>query len=324
MENSRTATKVGVFVLIALILTALLLINFSKGRGLFTPSYRVLVLSENIGGLKSGAAVLMSGVPVGSVDSVDLAPDGKSVVLVTRILKQFSIHRDAHFEIEQSGFLGDQYVSIVATKNAAPPLQDGDRVQAQQPFNLQEAARSAMGLMTKLDAALARINGAVDRVDRTLLSENVLTNLSASAQHFLSVSERAESLVSEAQGLVHAQAPVVAGTISNFNVVSGSLVSVSSNLQSTLDAARPEMLAALHHAAEAVQDVKAIAADLQSGKGAAGALLKDDALRLQFSAAVSNMNTVSSNLARFGFLYSPKQPRRLTNDTRYTGRGPWR
>lgn len=324
MENSRTATKVGFFVLIALILTALLLINFSKGRGLFTPSYRVLVGSENVGGLKSGAAVLMSGVPVGSVDSIDLAPDGKSVVLVTRILKQFSIHRDAHFEIEQSGFLGDQYVSIVATKNAEPPLQDGDRVQAQQPFNLQEAARSAMGLMTKLDAALARINGAVDRVDRTLLSENVLTNLSGSAEHFRSVSERAESMVGEAQGLIHAQAPVVTGALSNFNVLSLSLVSVSSNLQSTLDAARPEVLTALHHASEAVQDVKAIAADLQSGKGAAGALLKDDALRLQFSAAVSNMNTVSSNLARFGLLYSPKQPRRLTNDTRYTGRGPGR
>ena len=61
MENSRTATKVGVFVFIALILIALLLVNFSKGRGLFTPSYRVLVGSENIGGLKPGAAVLMSG-----------------------------------------------------------------------------------------------------------------------------------------------------------------------------------------------------------------------------------------------------------------------
>ena len=324
MENSRTATKVGVFVFIALILIALLLVNFSKGRGLFTPSYRVLVGSENIGGLKPGAAVLMSGVPVGSVDSIDLAPDGKTVVLVARILKQFSIHRDARFEIEQSGFLGDQYVSIVATKNAEPPLQDGDRVQAQQPFNLQEAARSAMGLMSKLDAALARINGAVDRVDRTLLNENVLTNLSASVEHFRSTSERAESLVGDAQALIRTQSPVVAGTLSNFNVLSVALVSVSSNLQSTLDGARPEVLAALHHASEAVQDVKAITADLQAGRGAAGAVLKDEALRLQFTAAVSNMTTVSSNLARFGLLYTPKQPRRLTNDTRYTGRGPGR
>jgi phospholipid/cholesterol/gamma-HCH transport system substrate-binding protein len=324
MENSRTATKVGFFVLLALILIALLLVNFSKGRGLFTPSYRVYVGSENVGGLKAGASVLMSGVPVGSVDNIDLADGGKSVVITTRILKQFSIHKDARFEIEQSGFLGDQYVSIVAGKNTEPPLQDGDRVQAQQPFNLQEAARSAMGLMTKLDAALVRINGAVDRVDRTLLSDTVLTNLSASALHFRQVSERAEALVADAQVLVHSQSPVVASAISNFNTLSLSLVTVSSNLQSTLDAARPEALAALHGASEAVQEVKGIASDLQSGRGVAGALLKDEGIRLNFSSSISNMNTVSSNLARFGILYTPKQPRRLTNDTRYTGRGAGR
>ena len=63
-------------------------------------------------------------------------------------------------------------------------------------------------------------------------------------------------------------------------------------LQSTLDAARPEALAALHGASEAVQEVKAIATDLQAGRGVAGALLKDDGIRLNFSSAITNMNTV--------------------------------
>lgn len=324
MENSRNATKVGFFVLLALVLIALLLVNFSKGRGLFTPSYLVYVGSENVGGLKAGASVLMSGVPVGSVDSIDLTKDGRSVVITTRILKQFSIHRDARFEIEQSGFLGDQFVSIVAGKNEAPMLQDGDRVVAQQPFNIQEAARSAMGLMSKLDAALIRINGAVDRVDRTLLNEVVLTNLSASAVNIRSVSTRADALVTEAQALVHSQSPVIASAISNFNTLSFTLVGVSSNLSVTLDAARPEVVSVLHNASEAVQEIKTIAGDLQSGRGVAGALLKDEAMRLQFGSAVTNLNIVSSNLARFGILYTPKQPKRLTNDTRYTGRGAGR
>jgi len=324
MENSRNATKVGFFVLLALILIALLLVNFSKGRGLFTPSYLVYVGSENVGGLKAGASVLMSGVPVGSVDSIDLTKDGRSVVITTRILKQFAIHRDARFEIEQSGFLGDQFVSIVAGKNEEPMLQDGDRVVAQQPFNIQEAARSAMGLMSKLDAALIRINGAVDRVDRTLLNEAVLTNLSASAVNIRSVSARADALVSDAQSLVHSQSPVIASVISNFNTLSFTLVGVSSNLSVTLDAARPEVVSVLHNASDAVQEIKTIAGDLQSGRGVAGALLKDEAMRLQFGSAVTNLNIVSSNLARFGILYTPKQPKRLTNDVRYTGRGAGR
>ena len=324
MENPRTATKVGLFVLLALILTALLLVNFSKGRGLFTPSYRIVVGSENVGGLKSGASVLMSGVPVGSVESIELTEDGRSVLIITRILKRFSIHADARFEIEQSGFLGDQFVSIVAEKNVAPPLRDGDKVQAQAPFNIQEFARTGLGLMSKLDSAVTRINSAVERVDRTLLSDMVLTNLSASAVHFRAASERAEALLVDAQGLVREQRPAIATVITNFNILSLSLAASSSNLQSMLDSARPDVLATLHSASIAVQDVKSIASDLQAGRGVAGAVLKDDALNGQFNAAIANLNTVSSNLARFGILYTPKQPRRITNDARYTGRGAGR
>ena len=324
MENPRTATKVGLFVLLALILTALLLVNFSKGRGLFTPSYRVIVGSENVGGLKPGASVLMSGVPVGSVESIELTDDGRSVLIITRILKRFSIHADARFEIEQSGFLGDQFVSIVADKNASPPLRDGDKVQAQAPFNIQEFARTGLGLMSKLDSAVARINSAVERVDRTLLSDAVLTNLTASAVHFRAVSERAEALLVDAQGLVHEQRPAIATVVTNFNILSLSLVASSSNLQSMMDSARPEVLSTLRSASVAVEDVKSIASDLQAGRGVAGAVLKDDALKGQFNAAIANLNTASSNLARFGIFYTPKQPRRITNDTHYTGRGAGR
>ena len=53
----------------------------------------------------------------------------------------------------------------------------------------------------------------------------------------------------------------------------------------------------------------ALANDLDQGKGLAGAMFKDEELRANLSATLANLNTVSSNLARYGLLYKPKAPR---------------
>lgn len=324
MDSSRNATKVGLFVFLALMVIALLLVNFSKGRGLLTPSYRVTIRAENVGGLKAGAAVLVSGVPVGTVEVIELNADGRTVAITTRILKKFTIYADARFEVEQSGFLGDQYISVVPTKNEKEALKDGAVVRAQVPFNLQEAARSAVGLMQKLDTAVDRINGAVTRVDKMLLSEQVLTNLAATAVTFRRVSERAEAAVGDVQGVIATNGPMVGLAFSNLNTLSLTLITTASNLQAAIDSAKPELQTALHGAAAAASDLKLITADLQAGKGIAGAALKDEALRAQFGEMVGSLATVSSNLAKFGLLHKPKTGLKLTNDVRYSGRGAGR
>jgi phospholipid/cholesterol/gamma-HCH transport system substrate-binding protein len=324
MDSSRNATKVGLFVAAALTIIALLLLNFSKGASLLTPVYRVHVISENVGGLIPDAKVLMSGVQVGSVEALELAADGRAVNITLKILKKYAIHADARFEIEQSGFLGDQFVSIVPEKNVREVLADGAQVTAQKPFNLQEAARSAVGLMQKLDTAVERINGAVARVDKLLLNETVLTNLAATAENFRKVSTDAQAAVSDVRGVVATNSPMITLTLSNLNSLSVTLQGVGTNLNSTLDSARPELQTALHNASEATHDLKELFAGLQRGEGMAGAALKDDGLRGQFGAVVTNLTTVSSNLAKFGILYKPKSTVPLTNNTHYTGRGPGR
>src|SRR5204862_2868239 len=81
MSHPRLEWKVGLFVFIGLALLAGLLLEFSKGLSLFRPTYQIYLRAENIGGLKPRADVLMSGVQVGTVSAIQLAPDGKSVTI---------------------------------------------------------------------------------------------------------------------------------------------------------------------------------------------------------------------------------------------------
>jgi len=117
MSKSRLEWKVGVFVFIGLVLLAVLMLGFSKGLTFFGPTYDIYLRSANVGGLKTRAGVLMSGVQVGTVSDIKLAPSGTNVTITLRILSTYVIYHDARFTIEQSGFLGDQYVGIVPTKN---------------------------------------------------------------------------------------------------------------------------------------------------------------------------------------------------------------
>lgn len=317
--------KVGLFVAFTLAVIAGMILNFSKSRGVFTPSLTFDIVAERVGGLKVGAPVALSGVPIGSVSGIDLTDDRRSVKITVRVVKKYPIHADAKFGIEQSGFLGDEFVSIVPQKNEKPPLENGATVRAETPFNLQDAARSATALLGKLDTAVERINSAVERVDQKLLTEATLTNLSETAVNFRLASAEATEALHDVRRLVTNNSPTITATFSNLNTLSVQLATVATNVDGFLAEQKPAIGEVLGNASAATADLKSMTADLRAGRGVAGALLADEALRLQLGGALTNMATVSSNLARFGILYKPPQPRKvLTNQVKYTGRDPWK
>ncbi len=313
------------FVAFTLLVIAGMILNFSKGRGLFAPSYTIHIMCERVGGLKVGAPVALSGVPVGNVTEIGLSADIRSVEITARILKKYPIHGDAKFGIEQSGFLGDEYVSIVPQSNAKNPLSNGAVVKAESPFNLQDAAKSATSLLSKLDSAVDRINGAVKRVDATLLNETTLTNLSETAANFRQMSAEATLTVGDVRRLITNNTPTLTTTFSNLNALSVKLSTVATNVDQFIAEQKPALGKVLDNAGSATADLKAITADLREGRGAVGALLVDDAFRLQLGNTLTNFAVASSNLARFGILYKPRQPRvPLTNELKYPAKDVWK
>src|SRR5437867_483124 len=120
---------------------------------LLSPAYTLLMRAPNVGGLKTRAQVLMAGVQVGTVSDIKLAPAGTNVTIYLSIYSQYVVHKDARFVIEQSGFLGDQYVAIMPTDNSGPIFQDNetnDTAIAEAPFDMQEVARSAGGFLRRI------------------------------------------------------------------------------------------------------------------------------------------------------------------------------
>src|SRR5438067_2525962 len=122
MNMSRLEWKVGLFILVSLACAAALIMKFSKSTSVFTRTYELLLTTSNVGGIRVGATVLMAGVQVGTVRSIELDESGKVVTMHVQIQSRIQVHQDARFTIEQAGFLGDQYISITPAANLLPEL----------------------------------------------------------------------------------------------------------------------------------------------------------------------------------------------------------
>jgi phospholipid/cholesterol/gamma-HCH transport system substrate-binding protein len=92
-------------------------------------SYEVTAQFENVGSLKPGAAVSMSGVSVGRVESIVFDQNVYKAVVKMRIASNFNrIPADSDASIMTSGLLGGQYIGITAG-GAEEFLKGGDRIE---------------------------------------------------------------------------------------------------------------------------------------------------------------------------------------------------
>jgi ABC-type transporter Mla subunit MlaD len=300
MDKSRLETKVGLFVFIGLALLAVLLIQFSKGTSIFRGTYELRLHASNVGGLKQRAGVLLSGVQVGGVSDIQLAEDGKSVTILLKIYKSCKIYHDARFVIEQSGFLGDQYVSVIPTSNAPPVLQDGADVACQEPFNLLEVARSASGFLQRIDDTAKKLDASVTDLRRVVLNEQTLTNFTMVVNNMRTFSEQALGTIGDVNALIATNGPQVNLAVSNVIFLSQDLISLANSAQGVVTTNGPEISIAIKNIESSTEILKKLADDLQSGKGLAGAALQNEQLATNVQAIAFNLAIASSNLNRLG------------------------
>jgi phospholipid/cholesterol/gamma-HCH transport system substrate-binding protein len=310
--KTRLELRVGFFVFIGLALLGVLLIGFSKGTTLFRPTYTILLHLDDVVGLRKNAEVLMSGVKVGSVSAISLAPGGKSVTISLRIYEEFAIYKDATFRLEQSGFLGDQYVAIQPNENKKPRFQDMDEATADQAFSIQAAARTATGFVERLDHSLGKFDETLDQVRRLVLNEETLTNISSTVATLRQISEKASITVNNVNSLLASNGPALNSSGSNLVIFTEQLNQFATGLNEVLKTNSTDIHQAIKNIEDSTEQMNAILVDVRAGKGLAGSLMQNEQLSANFANIANNLSITTSNLNRFGLwgiLWKKKEPR---------------
>ncbi len=300
MSKSRLEWRVGVFVFIGLVLLAVLLLEFSKGLTFFRPTYDIYLKAASVGGLKRRATVMISGVQVGTVSDINLDPTGTNVTLTLRIYSRYKIYRDAGFFIEQSGFLGDQYVSIRPAHNQGTVYQNGEAAFAEEPFDLQEFTRSASGFIARIDETVRKLNEVLLDFTRVVLKPETLTNISVAVANLRVASDRALITIDNVNAVLATNAPALDRAGTNLVAFSEQMSQLSARLNDVVRTNATDLNATLKNIETSTETLKGLVGDVQAGRGLAGKLVRDDRMAADLSQILSNLSITSSNLNRLG------------------------
>ncbi len=318
MNDSRIELKVGFFVAAGLALLALLVLSFSRGNTLFVRTYDLRILLPSAAGLKPTADVMMSGVTIGKAIRLELMPDGRSVAVDVVILAKYKIRTNALVAIDTQGFLGDQYLSVTPSTNMdAGYFRNGAVVWAETPFNMQEAVRSVAGLLDQAKKTVTDLDFAINNINRSVLSMQSLSNLSMTLSNLETMTSLARSMAQGADDLIQSNSPVVSAAVTNLRSFSEKLNLMADQLDGIVKTNRPVVNEAVQNLRDTSASFKQVAADLEAGKGLAGGLLKDEAMKAEAGSLLTNANNVAAAFATFGtnlnqrgiwrMLWKPKQ-----------------
>jgi len=191
-RDSRIETKVGFFVLAGLAVVAFLVVYFGRlGQGL-QRFYDLQVDFPNASGLLAGADVLLGGARIGYV-ALDprVLPAMQGVAVELKIREEVALPAESKFIIGSSGLLGNRFVDVLVDPDAdlAKHLEPGSVVQGQRETGLEDLTRDSAVLMADLRKAVTTINTALERLDKTALSEASLQDLRATLANLKKGSE---------------------------------------------------------------------------------------------------------------------------------------
>ncbi len=190
--------KVGLFMVACIAMAAVLSIRFSESSMGLGGGYVVSMEVPNAGTLVPDANVLFAGVRVGHVERIELRPDGAGVIVKLRIASERRVYAEDSFSIQTVGFLGDQYVSIVPSPLRSRVLEPGAKVAGNEPFSMDQTARSVQGIVQRVDSLVGRVDGMafvlsnmLARVDTELLSSHTMSNLTSTLSNAQQASDQA-------------------------------------------------------------------------------------------------------------------------------------
>lgn len=290
----RNEAKVGSLIFVAVI-AVIAMYWFLRGFGLGAASYEVYSIFADAHKLDKGADVRMAGVKIGYVEDIALTPTSRARVDMT-IWNNIHIPTDSKARITTGGFIGDNYVDVLAGRNSKH-ISDHQRVPNEEPMNYDKLISDVGGLVDELKVSVKSING--------ILSDTRTIADIKSAIHQLNLATvAATELVRSASSMVDNTTPGVNKTLANMTEATSNAIRITKNLDTMLNGdVKPETKEILKQARMAMtslNDATSEAKDILSAVGDSvgkldKTLAKVDATAQQSQEMMANMNDASKS-----------------------------
>lgn len=127
MPKYAKETWVGAFVLLGLLCIGYLTVKLGKMEVFSRDSYTVSARFGAVTGLRVGADVEVSGVPIGKVSGIRLDLDSGVALVDLKIRNEVELASDVIASVKTSGLIGDKYIRITLG-GSSKKIKPGDTI----------------------------------------------------------------------------------------------------------------------------------------------------------------------------------------------------
>jgi len=245
--------------------------SFLKGKDLFTDYKTLYVKYKNVEGLVIGAPITINGLSVGKVTDIKLDNKTAMITVEMQINTDFPISKTSVAEIYAGSLLtGGKQLAILPNPSDPTPAVDGDFLVSSSKLDLTDALAGQLEpLKDKITKLLDNANLMLENVNDILNKKskddlrNSLATLSATMNEFHKASQSLNGIMDDNKNKI-------GGIVTDFKKVSSDFTNISDDLNKAKLGETAENLKVT------LANVDKILADLQSGKGTLGKLIKDE------------------------------------------------
>ncbi len=151
MEYRRSEIRAGVFLLLSFTVLVVMVFAVSDIQSLFKKKKAMKALFLFSDGIEKNAQVRLSGIKVGKVADIRVAPEfADKIELTLSIFRETVIKQDTKAAIKSLGLVGGKYVELTGGTPKARLLEPGGVIIGEESFKLEDLTKAALDVAGKL------------------------------------------------------------------------------------------------------------------------------------------------------------------------------
>jgi phospholipid/cholesterol/gamma-HCH transport system substrate-binding protein len=176
-KDKKNILAAGIFTSLLCILTMASVFMLSKDSSLFTTKLLIHTEVQNVQNLKSGAAVQLKGVKVGTIQQIDFL-DLDKIKITVGVNRDYQpwIKSDSYIAFRTQGVLGDKFLEILGGSVDSPNIVDNDFLATQESSQFDSFINKGEDILVVASRVLHKIDKALGTVEGNRIA-NILTNL---------------------------------------------------------------------------------------------------------------------------------------------------
>ena len=263
-SRMNRSVRLGVLIASAAFLFVLVLFFIGSRTFLFSSTFEVKSQFTQVAGLQVGAPVQFQGINVGRVRDVALpSAPGESIIVTMSLSNRAShlIRQNTLASIKSDGLVGEQIIVLTNPADIAEPVEVGDFIEGQDPFDLFEITDRALASVQTFEQAAVTFEDILQDIQQ---GEGTLGKIVYDSTLYVEIVETMD----ESQRIL-------------------------SSLATTAEA-NAEIIVDL--AIEATEGVERILAKAESGEGTLARFLNDPAMYEQLLASADSLRIIAGDL----------------------------